>query len=56
MDYRALLKLYMKHILDCEGIDFTECIEQFSDSPKWTQEQKEGIERIAEEVRDELFN
>lgn len=51
MDYEALLKKYMAHVIDCEGFDFLElansggaCDQEF------TEEELEILEQISEEV------
>lgn len=50
MDYKQLLAKYMAHVVDCEGVTFVGHIHQHSDSPKFTDEEKATLERIADEL------
>lgn len=52
MDYKELLIKYIGHIVDCEGIDYTE---YHFDNPghtvTFTEEEKAELQRLAEEAR-----
>lgn len=49
MDYEALLKKYMQHVCDCEGIDFVVRIGDRHSDVEFTDEEKAELERISEE-------
>ena len=46
MDYRELLKKYMDHVADCEGVFFL----SNSDRVKFTDEEWKELEKIIDEL------
>jgi len=50
MDYRELLKKYMRHVVQSEGIDFTDRLHEFSDSVQFNEEEAAELKAISEEL------
>ena len=50
IDYRALLKKYMEHILHCEGMTYTETHFLNSQYIDFTNEEKEALQEIEKEL------
>lgn len=53
IDYRELLKKYMRHVVESEGIDFVDHINQYSDSVKFSNKEEAELRKIAQEKLDE---
>lgn len=54
MDYRDLLSKYMKHVADCEGIDFTDRLNGYAGSDVvFNEEEILELTRISAEIRDQ---
>lgn len=47
MNHLELLKKYMRHVRDCEGIDFTGSL---GDEEEFTQEEVELLQAISKEI------
>lgn len=51
MKYEELLKKYMRHVMDCEGISFVDHIGSHYSDVQFTDEEKVALERAEDEVR-----
>lgn len=52
MDYRALLSKYMRHVAECEGIDFTDRLNDHTASDVvFDEEEVRELTRISAEPR-----
>ena len=51
MDYRELLKKYITLIIENEGIDYIDRINDGCDNIVFTEEEKTELEKIAEEIK-----
>jgi hypothetical protein len=48
-----LLKKYMKHVLDCEGVDFVYRIGEHPSKVKFSEEEAELLRKLSNEIEDE---
>ena len=48
-DYRALLKKYIEHVVDCEGTDFIHACYKYNN---WKDDEWEILEEIQRELRE----
>jgi hypothetical protein len=51
MNYELLLKKYMEHVRQCEGIDFTDRLnERMGSDVLFSEEETASLKRISEEI------
>lgn len=50
MDYKTLLEKYMKHVQDCEGINFLPVEWYYMSEVEFTQEEKDALQAINDKV------
>jgi hypothetical protein len=49
-DYKTLLKKYMQHVIECEGISFVSHINDYTSDVLFTDEEAEELRKIDNEV------
>lgn len=50
MDYEELLKKYMRHVQDCEGITFVQQIGDYMSEQEFTEQEKAVLEKLDDEI------
>jgi len=48
MDYRALLIKFLAHVTDCEGIDFTDRLNDYASDQKFTEYETSELQRLSQ--------
>lgn len=50
MDHRELLKKYMRHVIDTEGVAFVDDIHRYSDGVNFSDEEVAELQKVKDEV------
>jgi hypothetical protein len=53
IDYKALLEKYMRHVVDVEGVDYVDCVnERWSGSDvKFSDEEAAELQRLSDSIK-----